>query len=320
MQIQVKLAKMMMNLKPVQPRFDLTYPRTETFNHTIFKNATQQEKIKILFKMALNHYLSDQKKPFDLFFPSISLRDSLQGKKILDLGCSCGGEAVSFAERWSVKSMYGLEVNNYFIQAANLFSQSRKNKTIKYNFTTGFAEDMPYDDASFDAIVNRDVFEHVRSLEEALSECKRVLKPNGLMFSVFPSYYFPFGGAHLTYVTKTPFIQWFFSSEVLVRAYNEIISARGRKETYWYTDLEKEEQDWKKLCGGIGINGTTIRDFIAKAKFSRVSFIPIPLLSVSDISVNHPNLKVATKFLEPLLHFKFLQDFFSHRIVTISTF
>jgi ubiquinone/menaquinone biosynthesis C-methylase UbiE len=311
---------MIMNVMPVEPKFDLVYPRTETLKHEIFKKSSEQEKDKILLKMALNHYLSDQKKPFDLFFPKISLRETFQGKEVLDLGCSCGGEAVSFAERWSVKRMHGLEVNECFVRAARLFSNSRKNKSVEYDFRLGFAEDMPYDDNFFDAIVNRDVFEHVKSLRATLRECKRVLKPKGIMLSVFPSYYFPFGGAHLTFVTNTPFIQWFFSPGILMTAYNDIIMSRGREETYWYANCESENQGWQKLYGGIGINGTTILDFIKEgnmAKFSKIIFVSVPLLSVSNASVNHPKLKVATKFVEPLLHFKVLQDYLSHRIVSI---
>ena len=60
------------------------------------------------------------------------------GKKVLNLGCWCGGRAVSFAEKWNVESMHGIDVNKYFIEAAKLFSSKRRNKKIKYDFKVGF--------------------------------------------------------------------------------------------------------------------------------------------------------------------------------------
>lgn len=310
---------MLMNLLPSKPTYDIIHPRSETINHKDFIDVNEEEKKKILFEMARSHYLKDQMKPFDLYFLGYSLKKLLSGKKVLDLGCWCGGEAVSFAERWNVKSMYGIDVNEHFIRAAMLFSSSRKNKNINYNFTIGFGEAIPYEDDTFDAIVSRDVFEHVRSLKETIMESKRVLKPGGMLFSVFPSYYFPFGGAHLSFVTRMPCIQWLFDPKTLDAAYNEIIKSRG-EEAYWYKTKEKEDNDWQTLHGGIGINGTTFHEFksiIKEVGFSKVYILRTPLLSVSDVSIRHPKIKYVSRILKPLLKIESLQNYLSHRIVSI---
>ena len=134
-----------MNLLPSKPTYDITHPRSETINHKDFINASEQEKRKILFEMARYHYIEDQKYPFDYFFNffGFSLRKLLSAKKVLDLGCWCGGKSVSYAERWNVKSMYGIDINKYFIEAAILFSSQRKNKSIRYNFNIGCGENLP---------------------------------------------------------------------------------------------------------------------------------------------------------------------------------
>ncbi len=319
MSFKVKLAKMVMNLLPSKPTFDTTHPSSEIINHKEFINADEEKKNEILLKLATAHYLADQKKPFDHYFPGYSLKKLLSGEKVLDLGCGCGGKTVSYAERWNVKEMHGIDANEYFIKAAILFSSKRKNKNIKYDFRIGFCEALPYEDNTFDAIVSCDTFEHVRSLKETMRECKRTLKPGGMLFSVFPSYYFPFGGAHLDHVTKMPFIQWLFDPKTLNIAYHEIIDSRGEK-AYWYKSKKNEKNDWRTLHGGIGINGTTFRKFktiVKEIGFSRIHIIPTPLFSVGGFSIHHPEIKFISGVLKPLLKIELLQDYLSHRIVAV---
>lgn len=236
----------------------------------------------------------------------------------MDLGCWCGGKSVSWAERWNVNSIYGIDINKYFIEAAILFSSQRKNKKISYNFTLGVGEKLPYKDNTFDAILSLDVFEHVQSLRKTIIECKRVLKHRGMLFSVFPSYYTP-PESHLGFVTRTPCIQWFFDAKTLQIAYNEIIESRG-DEAYWYKTKEKEGTDWKKLSGGIGINGTTFHEFksiVKEVGFSK-TYIPLtPLFSVGHTSIRHPKVKYISKILKPLLKIESFQDYLTHRIVSM---
>lgn len=320
MKIKVKLAKMAMNSLPSTPTYDVTHPRSETVNHKDFINASEKEKRKILFEMARNHYIDDQNYPFDHFFDffGFSLRKLLTGKKVLDLGCWCGGKTVSWAERWDVKSMHGVDVNKYFIEAAKLFSLQRKDRNINYKFNVGYGENLPYKNSTFDAIVSYDVFEHVQSLKKTITECKRVLKPGGMLFAVFPSYYMP-TESHLGFVTRTPCIQWFFDSKTLQIAYNKIIESRGDG-AYWYQPKEREIDVWKKLSGGIGINGTTIRDFrsiVKEVVFSKTYIFLPPLFFVGHTSIRHPSVKYISKILKPLLGINYLQDYLTHRIVSI---
>jgi len=46
-------------------------------------------------------------------------------------------------------------------------------------FQQGFAEELPFDDSSFDCVVSVSCFEHFRDAQKALDECYRVLKPGG---------------------------------------------------------------------------------------------------------------------------------------------
>ena len=143
-----------------------------------------------------------------------------------------------------------------------------------------------------------------------------MLKKWGMLFCVFPSYYFPFGGAHLRFATRMPLIQWFFDPETLNKAYDEIINSRGQ-EAYWY---KNKGEDWKKLHGGIGVNGATFSDFRAIAEevgFSKICVIPTPIFSVGMLSLKFPIIKIPSKMLKPLLKVDMLQDYLSHSIVAI---
>jgi ubiquinone/menaquinone biosynthesis C-methylase UbiE len=319
MSFKLKLAKIAMNLLPSKPTYDITHPRSETVNHKHFINANEEEKTKILLEMAKSHYFEDQEKPFDHYFPGYSFKELLSGKKVLDLGCWCGGKTVSYAERWNANSMYGIDVNGYFIKAAILFSSRRENKNIKYDFRVGFGEALPYEDDTFDAIVSWDVLEHVQSMKKTIKECKRTLKPGGMLFSVFPSYYCPLEGDHLSFVTRMPCLNWFFDSKTLNIAYHEIMESRG-EEAYWYNSKEKDEDDWRTLHGGIGINGTTFREFksiVEEIGFSKTYILPTPLLSVGGMSIRHAKVKYISKVLKPFLKIESLEDYLSHRIVSI---
>jgi SAM-dependent methyltransferase len=45
---------------------------------------------------------------------------------------------------------------------------------------------IPFEDASFDLVINNQVFEHVEDLDAVLAEVARVLKPGGQVLSLFP--------------------------------------------------------------------------------------------------------------------------------------
>lgn len=316
--IKIKATKIAMNLLPNEPKFDLISPKNETIRHKIFLDLSPEEKREALVEISRTHFMSDQIHPFDHYYNhfGIDLERILNGTNVLDLGCSYGGKSVSWAERWSVKSMYGIDVNEYLIQAATEFAKERTKKN-KYNFMLSNSENLPYDSNFFDAIVSFDVFEHVQSIENTLQECKRTLKSGGLLLSVFPTYYMP-TEAHLNSVTKMPCLQWLFNAKTIQSAYDEIMESRG-KSNYWYYKRGESGYDWAKLGGGIGINGTTIKEFeqsIKKIGFSKVMVLTPPLLSVGQFSIRNPKIKLVSKLIAPLNRIEMLKDYFTHRIVT----
>lgn len=98
---------------------------------------------------------------------------------ILDLGCGTGISSRQLAKRRS--SIIGCDVDVDMLAHAS----KEKYKNIKY--VMGDAEKLPFLKQSFDAITMFTSF-HWFTTKKALSEIKRVLKPNGIVFIIQPRY------------------------------------------------------------------------------------------------------------------------------------
>jgi 2-polyprenyl-6-hydroxyphenyl methylase / 3-demethylubiquinone-9 3-methyltransferase len=98
-----------------------------------------------------------------------------QGKAVLDLGCAGGFMAEALAARGA--HVTGIDPAEGAINAAR--AHARKSR-LRIAYDVGVGEALPYDTASFDAVVCVDVLEHVADLNKVLAEVARVLRPGGL--------------------------------------------------------------------------------------------------------------------------------------------
>jgi ubiquinone/menaquinone biosynthesis C-methylase UbiE len=323
MYVNVKIAKLLMNMMHSKPSYNnAKFFIQELFHHPAFKLLSDEEKSKLMIEWVNQACLRASQKPFEQYYPNFPFNDYFSSKTVLDLGCSIGGKTFYFAEKFHIKSIYGIDVDKESINSANLFLQHKNDLNSHYDFRSAYAENLPFDDNIFDAIISHDTIEHVRDVKETLKQCKRVTKKGGLIFLVFPSYYFPFGGAHIGAVTKTPFLEWFFSAGTLNMAYNEIVSDWDGSYN-WYRHIRDEKySNWEKVEGGIGINGTTYKEFntlVNEVGFSKIEFVKIPLINVSFIANRYPIIKLISNIFRPLLRFEFFIDFLSHRLAYILT-
>ena len=251
--IKLLLAKKLMKLFPFYPTFENIPYNWEIFQHKNYTQASKVEKKKIRKQSAQNRYDYEiMRGLFDTYFPQFKRKDFLNSS-ILEIGSFTGGSLVQWTERYGFSNAQGIDINQIFAKAGNEFA---KQKEINVNFKTGFGEKLPYKNDSFDYVVNFDVLEHVKNVEEVLNECFRVLKPGGKLLSVFPQFFQPME-AHLGMVTKTPALHWFFSGKTLTKAYYEIIKERG-EDANWYALDSSELSDWERLPT---LNGVTVNKF-----------------------------------------------------------
>lgn len=92
---------------------------------------------------------------------------------VLDVGCG-NGDLGSY--RPLAGEVYGLEINPALVEQANQFESAQV-----WNLDS--PEAFPFVDASFDAVIARDVLEHLVKPWHVLREARRVLKPGGIVLA-----------------------------------------------------------------------------------------------------------------------------------------
>jgi SAM-dependent methyltransferase len=207
---------------------------------------------------------------------------------ILDYGCG-RGEIVSLLRKKGA-SAYGCDV---YYDAAKRAPPDEIKQYVRP--MRGHQIDFP--DAFFDVVVNNQVIEHVPDLNLALGEISRVLKPGGLVLSLFPHkgvwreghcgipflHWFPKGtrgrihyarilrsiGLGATHpIPGTNAMQWserfceYLDSWTHYRTYTEIQSAFHRS----FGELHHIESDWldARLGGRIKTLPAPIKTFAAR--------------------------------------------------------
>lgn len=94
---------------------------------------------------------------------------------ILDVGC--GGGFLSNRLALQGHRVTGLDMSPESLRVAQ-----RHDMTSNVKYVEGDAYQLPFADASFDAVTAMDFLEHVERPADVVRECARVLKPGGLFF------------------------------------------------------------------------------------------------------------------------------------------
>jgi ubiquinone/menaquinone biosynthesis C-methylase UbiE len=116
---------------------------------------------------------------------------TLRGR-VLDDGCGSGGTALSLAEETSFA--VGLDLHARFRGSGTRLRDERG--IANAGFVQGDATTLPFRDGSFDLVFSHSVIEHVSDAEGYLAECRRVLRPQGILYlSTAP--WLSLAGAHL---------------------------------------------------------------------------------------------------------------------------
>ncbi len=114
------------------------------------------------------------------------------GGRVLDAGCGSGGTALSLAEE--SLSAVGLDLDARFRGSGT--SLARREGHRQRRLRAGRRARAAVPRRSFDLVFSHSVIEHVASARDYLAECRRVLKPGGVLYlSTAP--YLSLAGAHL---------------------------------------------------------------------------------------------------------------------------
>jgi SAM-dependent methyltransferase len=100
---------------------------------------------------------------------------ALKGKDVLEVGCGRGGGAAYISRTFCPREVVGLDRTAASIRFARRHFASCEN----LRFVEGDAHALPFDDNSFDAVVNVESMQHYRDVDRFLTEVHRVLRPGG---------------------------------------------------------------------------------------------------------------------------------------------
>jgi ubiquinone/menaquinone biosynthesis C-methylase UbiE len=120
----------------------------------------------------------------------------VEGKRVLEVACGRGGFSRLLATRGAI--VWGADFSESAIQIA-------KNKLLRnpalaerVTYQQADAQNLPFDDASFEIVVSCETIEHVPDHRAAVREMYRVCKPGGTLYLTTPNY-LNFMGLYLIY-------------------------------------------------------------------------------------------------------------------------
>jgi ubiquinone/menaquinone biosynthesis C-methylase UbiE len=98
--------------------------------------------------------------------------------RVLDIGCGTGTMLMLMKRLYPLVDVVGLDPDPKALTRARK-KAARAGASIRLD--QGFADELPYPDASFDRVVSSFMFHHLRTQDrqKTLSEVRRVLKPGG---------------------------------------------------------------------------------------------------------------------------------------------
>ena len=99
----------------------------------------------------------------------------LEGKKVLEVGSGRGGGASFVARYHHPSQMIGLD---YSLEAVRLSTEIH-NAIENLAFVQGDAEELPFEDNSFDAVINVESSHCYGNMPKFVREVSRILKPGG---------------------------------------------------------------------------------------------------------------------------------------------
>ena len=157
---------------------------------------------------SMKNYVAERVSNVDRYERLFSRIVNLQGKTVLELGCSRGYLLNAFLERRSFSAI-GADID------PDCLARARALHGDRIKFVRSTATSIPVPDNSVDVVYSIDTFEHLSRPHAILTDVHRILKPGGHFLVHFGPWYNPYG-AHLEDIIPFPWPHVFFSMDTLL--------------------------------------------------------------------------------------------------------
>jgi ubiquinone/menaquinone biosynthesis C-methylase UbiE len=107
-------------------------------------------------------------------YNSLASKINMEGLEVLEVGSGRGGGAAHIKKYLKPKKMIGLDIAQNAVDLAN-----KRHAFDGLQYVQGSAEKLPFQDQSFDAVINVESCHAYGSVPKFLSEVKRVLRSDG---------------------------------------------------------------------------------------------------------------------------------------------
>jgi ubiquinone/menaquinone biosynthesis C-methylase UbiE len=125
--------------------------------------------------MALPLAPSDEPNRFGIqLYHLTATQVDLNGKQVLEVSCGAGGGASYITRTLRPASYTGLDLNPASVDLCR-----KRHKLPGLDFVQGDAQDLPFADETFDAVINVEASHQYPNFERFLAEVARVLRPGG---------------------------------------------------------------------------------------------------------------------------------------------
>lgn len=143
----------------------------------------QQHTYGIMYKVEGSHWwFAGRRAILESFLRQIVEKLKVAKPQILDVGCGTGANLEMLAQFGEAS---GVDVSEDALE----FCRKRGLNSVKH----GLAENLPFEDASFDLVTALDVIEHLDDDVAGLKEMRRVLRKDGYALIFVPAFMFLWG-------------------------------------------------------------------------------------------------------------------------------
>ena len=192
-----------------------------------------------------------------------------KNSKFLDVGCGAGYSLMRASQDLNCE-VEGIDADPGNHGVGRFIKNMVKTLAIKQ----GFAENLPYENETFDIVYSSHVLEHVQDEGKALNEMKRVLKKDGVLIIGMPTsnmallnYFSQI--MFTTHIKIYEFLRNFFSKNLLnnfIKIFRVSSHSYPRAKSIWYDFFHYGTQNWNNI----------IRKEFNVKKIIRPCFYPYP--------------------------------------------